>query len=46
MGVTVFECIMIVNAYDRSCECCDLTEGDKDSLVNLSLRGEQRADKE
>ena len=46
MGVTVFECIMIVNAYDRACEGCDLSEAHQNGLVYLSLRCDESSDKE
>jgi len=46
MGVTVFECIMIVNAYDRPCEGGDLSEAHQDGLVDLSLRCDESSDKE
>ena len=42
----IFECIMVVNAYDRACEGCDLTEAHQNGLVYLSLRGDERTDKE
>ena len=37
---------MIVNAYDRACEGCDLSEAHQNGLVDLSLRRDQSSDKE
>ena len=42
----IFECIMVVNAYDRTCEGCNLSEAHQNGLMYLSLRGNERTDKE
>ena len=42
----IFECIMVVNAYDRTCEGCNLSEAHQNGLVDLSLWCHERSDKE